>query len=147
MGPRLKSSKALKLIFGALTLMVAWIGFQLGTHRHTGILRMLVKTKHFLSEASIFRDEQQRGASAPTGPQHSVDLSWKASTSVVVGYNVYRRGPWGVVRLNSKLVTETSYVDRSVLPGQTYFYSIKAVNAKGTESTASNEIRADIPPK
>jgi len=27
------------------------------------------------------------------------------------------------------------------------FYVTKAVNAKGTESTASNEVRADIPSK
>jgi hypothetical protein len=28
----------------------------------------------------------------PAGPQHIVNLLWKASTSPVVGYNVYRRG-------------------------------------------------------
>jgi len=147
MGPWLKSTRALRLVFIAFTLVVAWIGFQLGTHRHTGILRTLVKAKHFLNEASIPRNEQRRSASAPAEPQHSVNLSWKPSTSAVVFYNVYRRGPWGVVRVNSEPVTGTSYVDHTVQSGQTYFYVIKAVNAKGTESTASNEIRADIPPK
>jgi fibronectin type 3 domain-containing protein len=147
MGPWLKSSKALKLVLGALAVVVACIGFQLGAHRHTGILRTLVKAKHFLSEASITSLVQQPSTSAPVGPQHSVSLSWKPSTSSVVGYNLYRRGTLGVVKLNSQLVTGTSYVDRSVLAGQTYFYLIKAVNAKGTESTASNEIRADIPSK
>ena len=68
-----------------------------------------------------------------------VNLSWKASPSAIVGYNVYRRGTSGVVKLNSEPVTGTSYVDRTVQPGQTYFYLIKAVNAKGTESTASGE--------
>jgi hypothetical protein len=144
----LKSTRALKIVLGVLALVFAWIGFQLGTHGHTGVLRTLVKAKHFLSEASIPRDEQQqRSESAPVGPQHSVSLSWKPSTSSVVGYNLYRRGTLGVVKLNSQLVTGTSYVDRSVLAGQTYFYLIKAVNAKGTESTASNEIRTYIPSK
>jgi fibronectin type 3 domain-containing protein len=149
MGPWLKSTRALRLVFIAFALVVAWIGFQLATHGHTGILRTLVAAKHFLSEASISRSQQQSSASAPApaGPRHSVNLSWKPSTSAVVGYNVYRRGPWGVIKLNSKPVTETSYVDRSVLPGETYFYVIKAVSTKGTESTASNEIRADIPSK
>ena len=110
MGPWLKSTRALRLVFIAFTLVVAWIGFQLGTHRHTGILRTLVKAKHFLNEASIPRNEQQHSASAPAEPQHSVNLSWKPSTSAVVGYNVYRRGPWGVVRVNSEPVTGTSYV-------------------------------------
>jgi fibronectin type 3 domain-containing protein len=133
------------IVLGVLALLVAWIGFMLGTHRHTGILRTLAEAKHFLSEASTSAVVQQRSASAPAGPQHSVNLSWKASASAVVGYNVYRRGTSGVVRLNLEPVPGTSYVDRTVQPGQSYFYVIKAVNAKGRESTASNEIRADIP--
>src|SRR5271167_2179344 len=120
MGHWLKSTKASTIALGVLALLVAWIGFQLGTHRHTGI-------------------------SAPAAKQHSVNLSWKASTSAVVGYNVYRRGTSGLVKLNSVPVAGTSYVDSTVQPGQTYYYMTKAVNAKGTESTASNEIRADIP--
>ena len=133
------------IVLGVLALVVAWIGFQLGTHRHTGILRALANAKHFLSEASTSANVQQRSASTPAGPQHSVNLSWKASTSPVVGYNVYRRGSSGVVKLNSEPVTATSYVDRTVQPGQTYFYVTKAVNAKGAESAPSNEVRADVP--
>jgi len=140
-----KSAKASMIVLGVLTLVAAWIGFQLGTHRHTGILRTLTQAEHFLSEALASSNVQQRSASAPAGPQHSVNLSWKASPSAVVGYNVYRRGTAGVVKLNSEPVTSTSYVDRTVQVGQTYFYVTKAVNARGTESTASNEIRADIP--
>ena len=147
MRPSSKSAKALMIVFGVFALLVAWIGFQLGTHRHTGILRALVNAKHFLSEASASTSVQQKSASAPSGRLHSVTLSWKASTSRVFGYYVYRRGTSGVVRLNFEPVTGTSYVDRTVQPGQIYFYVTKVVSAKGTESTASNEIRADIPSK
>ncbi|MGA9963691.1 MAG: hypothetical protein WBQ10_00665 [Terriglobales bacterium] len=52
-----------------------------------------------------------------------MNLSWKASPSAVFGYNVYRRGASGVVKLNSEPVTGTSYVDRTVQVGQTYFYA------------------------
>ena len=142
---RSKSTKAAVIGLGVLGLGAAWVGFQLGTHRHTGILRALANAKHFLSEASTSPYVQQRSASTPAGPQHSVNLSWKASTSPVVGYNVYRRSTTGVVKLNLELVTGTSYVDRTVQPGQTYFYVTKAVNARGTESSPSNEVRADIP--
>jgi len=135
------------MVLGVIVLLVAWMGFQLGTHRHTGILRALAEAKHFLSEESTSKDVQQRNANAPAGPQHGVNLSWKASTSAVVGYNVYRRGTSGLVKLNVEPVAGTSYVDHTVQPGQTYFYVTKAVNAKGSESTASNEIRADIPSK
>jgi hypothetical protein len=140
-----KSAKAAVIGLGVLALVVAWIGFRLGTHRQTGILRTLTQAKHLLIEGAASSNVQPPGASAPAGLQHHVNLSWKASTSVVAGYNVYRRGASAVVKLNSEPVTGTSYVDRTVQPGQTYFYVIKAVNANGGESTASNEIRADIP--
>ena len=132
MRPSSKSAKASIIVLGVVVLLVGWIGFQLGTHRHTGILRAMAEATHLLSKG-------------PAGTQHSVSLSWKASTSAVVGYNVYRRGTLGLVRLNSLPVPGTSYIDRTVQPGQTYFYLTKAVSAKGGESTASNEIRADIP--
>jgi len=144
---RLKSTNVSKIALGVLAWGVAWIGFQLGTHRHTGILRALVEAKHFLRDASASSRAQQRSTSGPPGPQHSVNLSWKASTSPVVGYNVYRRGTSGLVKLNTVPVPGTNYVDSTVQPGQTYFYMTRAVNAKGRESTPSNEVRADIPPR
>ena len=145
MRPSSKSAKVLMIAFGVFALLLAWIGFQLVAHRHTGILRAVVNAKHFLHEASTFPSAQPRTASAPSGLQHSVTLSWKTSTSPIVGYNVYRRGTSGVVKLNFEPIPATSYVDRTVQPGQTYFYVTKAVSAKGTESTASNEVRVDVP--
>jgi fibronectin type 3 domain-containing protein len=147
MGLSSKYTRASKVIIGLLALLVAWIGFQFGTHGHTGILRTLVKAKHFLSDTSITSFVQRTSASAPAGPQHSVSLSWKPSSSAVVGYNVYRRGASGLVKLNVEPVAGTSYVDHTVQPGQTYFYVTKAVNAKGGESTASNEVQVEIPSK
>jgi len=137
-------SKASKVIVGAFALIVVLISFQLGTHR-SGILPLLAQPKRFLSGLSTSPDVRPRSASPSTGAPHSVSLSWKASPSAVVGYNVYRRGRSGLVKLNSVLVSGTSYVDSTVQSGQTYYYVIKAVGAKGAESTASNEIRADIP--
>lgn len=145
MRPSSKSTKALLIVLGVLALPGAWIGFHLGTHRHTGILRALADTKRFLSQASTSANELQRSGGSPAGPQHSVSLSWKASASPVVGYNVCRRGPLGVVKLNAEPITATTYVDHTVQSGQTYFYVTKAVSPRGTESTASNEVRADIP--
>jgi hypothetical protein len=43
---RSKSTKAAIIGLGVLVLGAAWIGFQLGTHRHTGILRALANAKH-----------------------------------------------------------------------------------------------------
>jgi hypothetical protein len=79
--------------------------------------------------------------------QHFVDLSWNASTSVVVGYNVYRSttsgGPY--TKLNSALVPTTAYTDSSVQSGLTYFYVVTAVDSGGRESFNSNQTTAAIP--
>ena len=79
--------------------------------------------------------------------QHSVGLSWTASTSPVVGYNVYRGsvsgGPYTLI--TGSLVAGTAYTDLTVQAGQTYFYVVTAVDASGNESVFSNEVSATIP--
>jgi hypothetical protein len=85
--------------------------------------------------------------SGAAAPQHSVALSWNASTSTVVGYNVYRGtqsgGPYAV--LNSAPDATTTYTDSSVQAGATYYYVVTAVDATGTESAYSNQTQAIIP--
>jgi Abnormal spindle-like microcephaly-assoc'd, ASPM-SPD-2-Hydin len=80
-------------------------------------------------------------------PQHSVALSRNASTSVVVGYNVYRGtqtgGPYS--KISTVLQASTNYTDATVQGGQTYYYVTTAVNANSVESGYSNEARAVIP--
>ncbi len=148
----MKSTNLLRIALGLAAVATAWIAFQLGTHRHTGILRILagakhfIEAKHFISDASTAFRVQQPEAKLPPGPQHRVTLTWKPSNSAVVGYNVYRRGgASGVIRLNFTPVAETTYVDSTVSSGQTYFYVTKAVSAMGAESAPSNEVRADVP--
>jgi hypothetical protein len=79
--------------------------------------------------------------------QHSVSLSWNASTSQVIGYNIYRRiGSSGsYTRLNPSINAITSYTDTSVQSGQTYDYVTTAVDASNMESAYSNEATAAIP--
>jgi hypothetical protein len=85
-------------------------------------------------------------ATAPS-VQHTVDLSWKASTSSnVVSYNVYRGtvsgGPY--TKLGSG-VASTLYTDSTMISGKTYYYVTTAVNNAGQESTYSNQTTAVIP--
>jgi len=79
--------------------------------------------------------------------QHSVTLSWNASTSTVAGYNVYRGavsgGPYA--KINSSLVASLGYTDSSVQSGTTYYYVTTAVDSSGNESIFSNEAAAPIP--
>lgn len=80
--------------------------------------------------------------------QHSVDLSWNASTSTsVTGYNVYRATlPGGAyTRVNSSLNTSMNYSDSTVRSGQTYYYVTTAVESNGMESSYSNQVQAAVP--
>lgn len=126
-------------------MAIVWICFQPGTHRHTGILRTLAAAKQFLRTTSNSAVLKQTKGDPSAGPHHSVNLSWKASHSAVVGYNVYRRGIAGSSKINSALVFGTNYVDSSVQPGQTYYYVTRAVSSAGTESSPSNEVKVVIP--
>jgi hypothetical protein len=78
---------------------------------------------------------------------HSVSLAWAASTSTVVGYNVYRGsvsgGPYTM--LTSTPDSALTYTDMAVTAGQTYFYVVTAVDANGNESIVSNEVQVLIP--
>ncbi len=79
--------------------------------------------------------------------QHSVSLSWNASTSPVIGYNMYRGSQSGgpYTKINSVLGTSTSYLDISVQGGHTYYYVTTAVNGSGVESGHSNQVQAVVP--
>ena len=64
-----------------------------------------------------------------------------------VRYNVYRGPFWGIHpdKLNSTPIEGTSFTDATVVNGQTYWYIVRAVNAKGEESFESNVAEATIP--
>jgi hypothetical protein len=78
--------------------------------------------------------------------QHAVNLSWLSSTTAV-GYNVRRGttsgGPYAII--NSSLDPSISYVDNTVVSGQTYYYVVTALDSSSTESGYSNEVRAAVP--
>ncbi|HTW22470.1 MAG TPA: choice-of-anchor D domain-containing protein [Candidatus Baltobacteraceae bacterium] len=78
---------------------------------------------------------------------YSVSLSWAPSASSVVGYNVYSGtvsgGPY--TKLTSSPVDATSYTDKSVQSGQTYYFVVTAVNSEKQESAYSKQASAVIP--
>lgn len=91
--------------------------------------------------------ESLTGTGVPPA-QHSVDLSWNASTSQnITGYNIYRGiksgGPYS--KINSVLNASTLYTDTTVIDGQTYYYVVTAMNSSNQESGYSNQTQAVIP--
>lgn len=104
-------------------------------------------TLSFATGTSNPAAQESLQGSGATGAQHSVGLTWKASTSKVVGYNVYRGttsgGPYSLI--TSALDSSTSYSDTSVQAGVTYYYVVTAVNSGGQESVDSNQAKAVVP--
>ncbi len=84
------------------------------------------------------------------GSNHSVTLSWTWSQGAgdpATGFHVQRAsvsgGPYTTVGTLSS-PTSMSYVDSSVLGGQTYFYVVTAFNSGG-DSAPSNQITCVVP--
>jgi predicted phage tail protein len=75
----------------------------------------------------------------------AVNLSWSAPSnnggSPVTSYNVYRGTSSDTETLLTQVGNVTSYNDDTVTNGQTYFYTVTAVNSVG-ESAQSNEASA-----
>src|SRR5262252_3891472 len=76
---------------------------------------------------------------------HSVSLTWTASTTPGVTYNIYRSttsGSFPPTPLASTGTT-TNYTDNSVVSGQTYYYVVTAVSGS-TQSANSSQVTAVI---
>ena len=103
-------------------------------------------TVSFLSNASNSPTNETLGGTGVQATLHSVGLSWNPDASTVQGYYVYRGaetgGPYAKI---STLQPGTSYVDASVLSGQTYHYVVTALGTNSQETAYSNEAVAVIP--
>src|SRR5580700_8238049 len=103
----------------------------------------------FASNASNSPTVEDFTGTGTPPPQHSVHLSWTASTSQnIIGYNIYRSvtsgGPYS--KINPVLNASTLYTDSTVADGVTYYYVSTAVNSSNVESGYSNQTTAVIPP-
>jgi fibronectin type 3 domain-containing protein len=59
-----------------------------------------------------------------------IELRWQALEKVIAGgYHVYRRAKEEKTakRINPEIIKETSYLDRQVKPGKTYYYSVSVI--------------------
>jgi Abnormal spindle-like microcephaly-assoc'd, ASPM-SPD-2-Hydin len=96
--------------------------------------------------AEAFSGTGAQAAQAPATP-HTVDLSWTASSSAVLGYYTYRGtqsgGPYS--KLNSSPSTNSSYSDSTVEAGQTYYYVVTSLGTDSVESAFSNQATAVVP--
>ena len=84
-----------------------------------------------------------------TSGLHTVSLSWAASTTSGVTYNVYRATTSGGYNynapLNSAPISGTSFSDCTVTLGQVYYYVIRSVDGSGNQSANSTESTVSVP--
>ena len=102
----------------------------------------------FVSDASNSpHGERFNGSGTAQSGQHAVTLAWRATSSAVAGYNIYRgvapKGPYA--KMNTAPHPAPTYTDASVQPGRTYFYMTTAVDKKGRESKFSNQVQVTLP--
>jgi chitodextrinase len=73
-----------------------------------------------------------------TNPTTSVNLSWTASTDAVgvTGYNIYRNG--ATTPTATTTGTGTTFTNTGLTPSTAYTYTVKAKDAAGNVSAASN---------
>ncbi len=76
-----------------------------------------------------------------------IDLIWApVADSDLAGYNVYRhQDDAPAVKLNIQLLLTPAFRDMQVLPGNTYYYSVSAVDRQGNESARSAETSERVP--
>lgn len=68
---------------------------------------------------------------AVTAMNKAVSVKWNAvSDSDLAGYNLYRDG----VKVNTSVLTSTSFTDSNLTNGTNYTYSVSAVDSSGNES-------------
>jgi len=100
----------------------------------------------FMSDASNSRTLESLAGIGSVTP-YSVNLFWNASSSDIVGYNVYRStsesGHYS--KINGTLDPNTAYKDATVVSGHTYYYAATAVDTSGKESAMSTPAEAVVP--
>jgi fibronectin type 3 domain-containing protein len=87
------------------------------------------------------------GGACSAGNPHTTTLSWTASTTPNVSYNIYRSSTAGgpYIKIGSVGVGLVSYIDSQALAGEIYFYVVRAMDNTNTESANSTEVQAQVP--
>jgi hypothetical protein len=81
------------------------------------------------------------------GQKPFIDLIWAGNGETdLAGYDVYRRDVGTeLTKITTELVKTPSFRDSNLVPGHEYFYSISAVDARGNESSRSEEASETVP--
>ncbi|HWC17205.1 MAG TPA: fibronectin type III domain-containing protein [Terriglobales bacterium] len=84
------------------------------------------------------------------GQEPAIDLTWNPDVDRdLAGYFIYRRlqgeSQGAAVKLNTQPITTPAYHDAGVEAGNTYLYSVSAIDERGNESKRSEEASELVP--
>jgi hypothetical protein len=81
------------------------------------------------------------------GQKPFIDLVWAGNSEAdLAGYNVYRHEAGSEsLKINTELVKTSAFRDANLVPGHEYSYSISAIDARGNESSRSEEASETVP--
>ena len=95
----------------------------------------------FLSCPMLWADDSKPRALKAFSGDGFVYLSWSLPKSQAVGYLVYRALPDGDYQQLSPLpIDKTFYKDTDVINGQSYWYTVIAIDIDGNEGPQSKDI-------
>ena len=152
----------LKLIGEPTMPMFEDTQFEFG-HTYTYSIRSLIRDGTDLVESSDseLRTVIPRNTFPPPAPEGLVvvyvpatanasphlELTWNITNETdVAGYNVYRHvGNAPAQRVNTSLILAPAFRDFSTRPGETYIYTVTAVDSAGNESPPSAPASGNIP--
>jgi len=82
--------------------------------------------------------------SAFSNPDGSIGLMIRYDGEALSEFNIYRAGSAGVTLMNfyTNSSNASSFTDRQVSQGKTYYYAVSAVDQAGNEGSFSNEVSA-----
>jgi hypothetical protein len=135
------------IVSGSTSTGVAWtVSKGTGTITQSGLYTAPQAVETDIVTATSQADSTKSASATITvAAPHTVALTWTPSASTGVTYDVYRGtvtgGPY--ILLVSG-VTGSSYIDKNVQSGSTYYYVTTAATSGG-QSSYSNEVQAVIP--
>jgi hypothetical protein len=136
----------LVLLIACLILLLRDSGVSLATKAGTGAMVLLVL---LLGTEWTMVTNGQQGMLRLNAPKKArkIVVTWQASSSPVVGYNVYRKGVegFGYLKLNSTPIQGLTYTDSTAENGVNYSYVARAVDSHGVESANSNVSLVAVP--
>ena len=72
-------------------------------------------------------------------PPYAITVAWQESDATAVSFNIYRNAA------KYASAAASPFKDTAVLPGQTYYYAVTAVNSAGQESTKTPVTGIQVP--